>query len=278
MNQRFVVAMMAACGVVTYPVANAAGTLDYLKVDGTVVQFSTTEPKPAIPSLACVADNMAQNWSVSLSNESGRAIYSLIVTAMSKELALDIVSAGDCGDKDGLERAGEVSIASLAVDNSKTAVEWAGYTDATPGNFARRVNTQPIKGAVLAATQVCHAKYPGARVMLWDDYVALGPQYPSTESIWFIDAVQNVNFAMAQGSQSGSISAHSNIFYKNGQVSQFNNDRGHGSIYNRKEFTRYASCSEWGDGTSVSSGTVLTSLGRFGSDSCQNAQKIACVK
>lgn len=263
---------MAACGVVTYPVANAAGTVDYLKVDGTVVQFSTTEPKPAIPSLACVADNMAQNWSVSLSNESGRAIYSLIVTAMSKELALDIVSAGDCGDKDGLERAGEVSIASLAVDNSKTAVEWAGYTDPLYGDLSTRQNAGPM----MAATRECAAKYPGSRVMLWDDYVKLGAKYPNEKEIWFLDAIQSNNFAI-YGQGTSSVYSSGTILFKNGQAIT---ESGSGwSVFSgNKTFLNYATCNNWIDKYSRSKGIVFGTTGRFYSTECSNQLPLACVK
>jgi len=89
--------------------AQAAGTVDFLKIDKDIVLFSTTETKASSPT--CVATENADNWAVSLKSESGRAIYSLIVTAMAKELALDVDSAGDCADAEGLERASGVNLA-----------------------------------------------------------------------------------------------------------------------------------------------------------------------
>ncbi|MGJ8682177.1 hypothetical protein [Paraglaciecola sp.] len=91
--------------------AFSSGTIDFLEVDNDVVLFSTTQAKThTLPS--CVTAENANLWSVSLATESGRATYSLILTAMAKgdNVGLSIQSADDCGVKNGLERALNVSI------------------------------------------------------------------------------------------------------------------------------------------------------------------------
>lgn len=91
------------------PVALAGGKLTDLQIDKEVVIFSTTQIKP-LPNLACVANDAADKWTASLKTESGRAIYSLLVTALSKNLALEVSGAGDCADKDGIERSEGVKL------------------------------------------------------------------------------------------------------------------------------------------------------------------------
>lgn len=93
----------------------AAGTVDFLEVDNDVVLFSTSETKIGT-SPACMASDNANLWSVSLASNSGRAIYSLILTAMAKDdnVGLNIQSAQDCADKTGLERASKVNLVATA--------------------------------------------------------------------------------------------------------------------------------------------------------------------
>ncbi|WP_102796408.1 hypothetical protein [Bowmanella denitrificans] len=100
------------------PVALAGGKLIDLQIDKEVVIFSTTQIKP-LPNLACVANDAADKWTASLKTESGRAIYSLLVTALSKNLALEVSGAGDCADKDGIERSEGVKLGISEVPVSK---------------------------------------------------------------------------------------------------------------------------------------------------------------
>lgn len=87
----------------------AAGTIDQLKIDDDVVLFSTTEAKThTLP--ACVSDEHAKLWSVSLQTDSGKAMYALILNAMSQGSGLTVDSAADCANRNGVERAKGVDI------------------------------------------------------------------------------------------------------------------------------------------------------------------------
>jgi len=106
--------------------AQAAGTVDFLEVDNDVVLFSTSSAKVAA-SPACVATETANLWTVSLASDSGRAIYSLILTSMAKSdgVALNIESAQDCADKAGFERASKVN---LVADSNSQSISSGGYS------------------------------------------------------------------------------------------------------------------------------------------------------
>ena len=101
----------------------AAGVINHLQVDDDLVIFSTDEVKTA-PSPACVTAENANLWSVSLSNDSGRAIYSMVLTAVAKgaSMAVDVESANDCGVTNGIERARKVSLVPKPVVSGNKSV------------------------------------------------------------------------------------------------------------------------------------------------------------
>lgn len=106
--------------------AKAAGSVDFLEVDNDVVLFSTTEAKTGTRPACMTVDNNAL-WSVSLASESGRAMYSLILTAMAKgdSVGLAVESAADCANKDGVERASKVNLA--ASGGSQSGKDGGGF-------------------------------------------------------------------------------------------------------------------------------------------------------
>lgn len=104
MNRYFCLLLFVISGT-----ADAAGVIDFLKIDKDVVVFSTTETKSTV-SPACMTAENADYWTFSLASDSGRAAYSLIVTAMAKNLDLEVASAEDCADSDGYERADGVNL------------------------------------------------------------------------------------------------------------------------------------------------------------------------
>jgi len=87
------------CGV-----TQAAGTVDYLEVNNGVVVFATTEAK-TVASPVCVLTEQATKWSISLDTQSGRASYSMLVTAMSMGIPIKVESANDCAVLTGVEQA-----------------------------------------------------------------------------------------------------------------------------------------------------------------------------
>lgn len=90
--------------------ANATGSVDFLEVDDDVVLFSLSSAKQQT-SPDCVSPATANLWSVSLASDSGRAIYSLMLTGMAKgNMDVNVQSAGDCAVREGIERASKVNL------------------------------------------------------------------------------------------------------------------------------------------------------------------------
>ena len=98
-------------GVLLTNISNvqAAAQVNYLNVDGDTVHFSTAEAKSQTPPQCAVADTN-DRFAVSLNTEAGRAMYSLLVTAMASKQGVSVESAQDCADAEGVERAKAVSI------------------------------------------------------------------------------------------------------------------------------------------------------------------------
>lgn len=118
--------------------SQAAGTIDFLEVDNDVVLFSTTDTKTSSP--ACVTSEYSDLWSVSLASDSGRAIYSLILTSMAKGdgVALNIESGQNCADRNGVERAAKVNLVSTAVQNTESSGVKLGVYN---GDGSKRLGT-----------------------------------------------------------------------------------------------------------------------------------------
>ncbi|WP_448566714.1 hypothetical protein [Thalassotalea ganghwensis] len=96
--------------------------INYLNVEANKVTFSLTENKThSMPSCAITETN--QQYGVSLLTESGRAMYSLLITAMSTKQAVSVVSANDCADVDGVERALSVSVEPVIEPDDIAVVE-----------------------------------------------------------------------------------------------------------------------------------------------------------
>ncbi|GLX78738.1 hypothetical protein tinsulaeT_20780 [Thalassotalea insulae] len=87
----------------------AEGNLTKLKVAADVVYFATDEVKQhGLP--ACVASASEQEWAVSLNTATGKAMYSLLVTASASNRKITVTSANDCADAVGFERAHSVEL------------------------------------------------------------------------------------------------------------------------------------------------------------------------
>lgn len=86
----------------------AAGLVENIEVEGDIVLFSISEAKQGGSSPACVLESATETWSISLDSQSGRATYSMLVTAMSLNIAVNVESANDCANSAGIERAGRV--------------------------------------------------------------------------------------------------------------------------------------------------------------------------
>ncbi|MCV2883404.1 hypothetical protein OE749_01665 [Aestuariibacter sp. AA17] len=97
--------------------ALSAGSLTTLDVQENVVFFETSETKAT--SLSCVSSDNAALYSLSLNSDSGKAMYAMLMTAMSSGKAIEVISAGDCGIVDKVERAASIkfSEASMTATN-----------------------------------------------------------------------------------------------------------------------------------------------------------------
>ena len=165
----------------------ANGTINFLNVDGSHVVFSIDTPKAhEVPT--CVAEEHQQQYAVSLESENGRAIYSLLITAMSSSQSISIESSGACLAGVAFEQASSVYLTPAAKSEASSKVQWVGYSKLVAGNFAVQQN----KGLYLAGTEICNMEYPGSRMMLWNDYVQIINEYPHSETVWFIDAAEQI--------------------------------------------------------------------------------------
>ncbi|KZN68267.1 hypothetical protein N473_07525 [Pseudoalteromonas luteoviolacea CPMOR-1] len=80
-----------------------------IRIENDVVYFQTHIDKAhSIPS--CVSANNNPYWTLSLNTASGKASYSLLVTAVSEKRQIAVKSAGDCLDASGYERAISVEL------------------------------------------------------------------------------------------------------------------------------------------------------------------------
>ena len=96
-----------------------ANQVTYLEVNGDTVTFATDEVKQhTLPG--CVAAGNEDKWSISLASDSGRAMYSLILTAMAKSgtMGLAVNSANDCAVSVGVERTASVNLTQAAGSSS----------------------------------------------------------------------------------------------------------------------------------------------------------------
>jgi len=99
--------ILVLLSLLTTAMVHASGKVDFLEVDKGIVSFSTVEAKTAT-SPACVASETANLWTVTLASETGRATYTMLMTALSTGVPVKVESAGDCAYMAGLERASRV--------------------------------------------------------------------------------------------------------------------------------------------------------------------------
>ncbi|WP_281560172.1 hypothetical protein [Thalassomonas sp. RHCl1] len=122
--------------------AFAAGKVNYLNVDEDVVYFSTNATEAASSPACMVAEN-AGRWTISLSTKNGRAMYSMLATALAGTLDIEVISAQDCTVIDGFERARSVAVLpdlSVAVGEESVRKDLYLYTGDGLTNIGRIVN------------------------------------------------------------------------------------------------------------------------------------------
>lgn len=85
-----------------------AESLGKLTIAGNIVTFIASEKSHPLPD--CVVESQQALWSADLSTRRGRAIYAVLLTALSANQTLKVTSAGNCADSAGIEKAQTVSI------------------------------------------------------------------------------------------------------------------------------------------------------------------------
>lgn len=96
--------------------AMAASTVAELNVSGDVATFTLSEPKThAVPS--CVNSDKQNHWAINLNSLQGQAMYSLLVTAVSKEQLVSVQSAGRC---EAIADVEQVQSLSLSTNSNKS--------------------------------------------------------------------------------------------------------------------------------------------------------------
>ncbi|MCP4985487.1 MAG: hypothetical protein GY928_05265 [Colwellia sp.] len=248
----------------------SAAQINYLNIDGDAVHFSISEDKPDAPP-ACVVEESNDRYAVSLDSEAGRAIYSLLITAMASKQPVTVEGSQDCNNVDGIERAQGVSISPVFEEQESNKVQWMGYTQLVAGNFLRNKQTSPF----IEGSKKCSAVYPGSRLMVWNDVVDLKNNYPFEHDIWFFDAVESLSTAQSRDRYDNTI--RSSVIYKDGQVREFFRGESYGE-FDGKDITRYLTCRNWTESHYRSSGTVFTKSGKFFVKACNTSARLSCVK
>ena len=97
--------------VILYSSSSLAAKVSYVSVKNDKVYFSTAIAKShTIPT--CVTTENTNKWALNIAEPSGRAMYSILVTAMAANMDLSVVSANDCGAETGYERPIEITLGS----------------------------------------------------------------------------------------------------------------------------------------------------------------------
>ncbi|MGJ8682179.1 hypothetical protein [Paraglaciecola sp.] len=81
-----------------------AGTIEFMEVKDNLVTFSTSEIK-AHTSPACAVEETKQKWTIKINTPTGRATYTMLMTAVATGMEVKVETAGDCAFKQGIERA-----------------------------------------------------------------------------------------------------------------------------------------------------------------------------
>ncbi|WP_125784017.1 hypothetical protein [Pseudoalteromonas rubra] len=101
--------LLAALAAISPEATSAASVVTQLDVLGEAVTFTLEQPKShAIPG--CVSADNQQKWAINLNSLQGQAMYSLLVTAISKEHLVNVTSANRCEAIADIEQAGSVSL------------------------------------------------------------------------------------------------------------------------------------------------------------------------
>ncbi|MCH2058017.1 MAG: hypothetical protein MK214_15670 [Thalassotalea sp.] len=98
--------------LITMAASNANDEVQNLKVDGNLVTF-TAGTGTSEPVLACVTEETTHLWGFSLDSASGKAMYSMLVTAIASNRGVNVSTANDCVDDSGIERAQSIELGAV---------------------------------------------------------------------------------------------------------------------------------------------------------------------
>ncbi|OCQ18325.1 hypothetical protein A7985_24255 [Pseudoalteromonas luteoviolacea] len=96
-------------GFFTAHFASAAATVSELNVQGETATFTLSSPKTHTPP-SCVSESNQNKWAINLNSLQGQAMYSLLVTAVSKEQAISVESALRCESLADVEQVKSISL------------------------------------------------------------------------------------------------------------------------------------------------------------------------
>ncbi|WP_194867675.1 hypothetical protein [Pseudoalteromonas sp. PPB1] len=101
--------------------AMAGSAIKQLDVSGDVVTFALEQSKShAIP--ACVSNDNLQKWAINLNSLQGQAMYSLLVTAVSKEHLVNVTPANRCESVADIEQAEAISLITKTVGAADSGI------------------------------------------------------------------------------------------------------------------------------------------------------------
>ncbi|WP_194867676.1 hypothetical protein [Pseudoalteromonas sp. PPB1] len=103
--------------------AMAASQISQLNVSGDVAIFTLEAPKThTVPG--CVTAENQNKWAVSLSSLQGQALYSLLVTAVSKDKLVSVLSAQRCESVADVEQVQGLNLSSNKLNTNSASDTW----------------------------------------------------------------------------------------------------------------------------------------------------------
>lgn len=257
-----------------------ASKLTELKVEGDYVVFKTQATKThEMP--ACVVPQYKEYWNVDLTTETGRAQYSILVTAMSMKANVIVTSNHNCTNSNGIEVAKSVQITEAIKEVS--TVRWAGLTPTTTGNIRgtlkSRYNALALSSPETNMDEFCNRSFPGSRLMKMEDYQHVKDQVPLAKELWMLpsDVVSKFNVSTSTIHNSyDKLVKYTSIMFESGQV--ISNQE---IIYASSTLTNDANllnCINFDSQNSLHKGISFNTFAHsFSLAHCSNSRHLACV-
>ncbi|OCQ18324.1 hypothetical protein A7985_24250 [Pseudoalteromonas luteoviolacea] len=102
--------LFSAVLILSLPVASyATSSVSQLEIQGDTATFTLSSPKKHTPP-NCVSASNQDKWAINLNSLQGQAMYSLLVTAISKEMLVEVTTAGRCEALPDVEQVAHIAL------------------------------------------------------------------------------------------------------------------------------------------------------------------------